>query len=362
MTALAFDPYRAEQRLRWHNRLTQWRAEMGQTALHGVALAALFALLLVPLLQVVGSAAPIANATLANWPWTLALVASLVMALRHAQRLVALRARQAREWLAAQPVARRMQTRRQRDQILRDALWHVAVGLVVLLLIDAHVAALAGVLVCVCLAAAVAIPLSHRLAPRARASGYLGSRIPDAGIGRFWRWQRIEIGIALRGRSLSFGIWALLLVPMGSGAFTVMAIAMAGLTLAALTTAWHRCLGVLPQAQAWLAAQPLSGARLLRATVAVPLVVLTTSVALIGLVLIALGTPALAAFAALGLIAVGSLQFACAAATRAHPRRMSMLFLVHVTLLIGVLQALPPLAVLCWALQLGFLLRQAARP
>lgn len=362
MTALSFDPYRAEQHLRWRNRMTQWLAEIGQTVLHGVALAALFALLLVPLSQVVASAAPIANAALAKWPWTLGLVASIVMALRHAQRLVALRARQAREWLVAQPVAHWMQTRRQRDQILSDALWHVLLGLVVLLSIDAHVATLAGLLGCACLSAALAIPLSHRLAARAPPSGYLGSRIPDAGIGRFWRWQRIETGVAVRGRSLGFGMWALLLVPMGSRPFHVVAIAMAGLALAALSTAWHRSLGILPQAQAWLAAQPLSGARLLRATFAVPLVVLTTSVAVIGLVLIALGTPVLAAFNALGLIAVGSLQFACAAATRAQPRRMLMLFLVNLALLIGVLQALPPLAALCWPLQLWLLLRQAARP
>ena len=360
MTVADFDPYRAESRLRWSNRWFQWRADPGQATFHVLAGVALLAVLSLPIPRVIDDFAPLARDALQRWPGPLVVLTVGVLGLRHAQRLASLREHQAQEWLAALPIAAWMQRRRQRDCLLREGLLHLGVGLTALWAIAATTSAAAIFVACAIVATLVAAPLSQRLARRSPAAAQ-GVRFAVTGTGRLWRWQQVETGAALCGRSLSFGIWALLLVPMGSGPIGVVAVACAGLLLAMLSTAWTRSLSVLPQAQAWLAPQPMSGAVLMCATWIVPLLTLLAAAGLIGGLLAALGAFGLALMAGLTVIGIGSLHWACVAATRARPQRAALEWLVHITLLVAVLQAAPPLIALCWPLQMAVLLRRAAR-
>ena len=136
---------------------------------------------------------------------------------------------------------------------------------------------------------------------------------------------------------------------------------LAGLSAAWLSGAWRRSLAVLPQAQAWLAAQPMTARTLLRRAAAVPAGVLAAAVAAVAVLLAALATPALGAIAAAGLAMFGALQFAAVAAERRRPARAPLLFALHAVLLIGVAQALPIAALPLWCAQMALLLRSALR-
>jgi hypothetical protein len=360
MDAAGFDPFRAERALHWRNRIAGWRAESAQSLWHGLALLLLLALLAPAVLRTAEALGPSLRSALVRWPIAIMLATTLVLAWPLARRLARLRASAACDWLAALPIASSLHRRRRLDALLGAMTVQALLCSGLLFALQGGARAQAGLLLCVFLAGLLAMPMARRL-DTPRAAGWWGARRSDAGRGRLWRWQRIETGAALRGRALAFGLWALLLVPIGSGLFAVIVIATVGLLIAAFATAWRRMLGVLPQAQAWLAPQPLSGTQLMRGTVLLPTAVLVPAGLLLAALLAALGTPALALPVAGLVLMLGSLQFACVAAHRAQPRRVGLHLLVQVALLVAAAQAFAPLVLPLWLLQMFLLLRRAAR-
>lgn len=361
MTATSFDPFRTERALRWRNRLAQWREQSRQTALHGVALVML-AVLVWPLGRHAIDALSAPMLTLLE-RWSVPMMALLVATLtwRQARRRQDLVRLEARDWWVAQPIpASRRTMRRRAWQALEAALQFVA-GIALLLLIGAPAIAVA-ILAAAVLIAWVGSPwLARHLARRETRRTEIGSRLLDAGVGRLWRWQRIETGVALGGRALAFGLWALLLVPMGSGPGVVLVVLAAGLLVAILASAWSRSVGVLPQAHAWLRTQPARGRDWFAALWAVPLAILVLATAMAASVLVALGAPTLALGASVTLGAMAVLQFACNFAWRDQPGRIPLQFILHFVLLVGMVQALAPLAMPLWIAQVVWLLRRGWR-
>jgi hypothetical protein len=360
MATVSFDPFRAQQRLQWRNRIATWRADSTQSGVHAAALGALASLLAWPAWQGLQGVEPAAQLALQHWPSALALVAGFGLAWQQAGMLARTRQRDARDWLQAQPVAEALRRRRERDRRMRLALLQAGAGAMPLLAIDAARAASAWI-VLAAVAAIVAPRLVRRPSQRGIPRTALRARVASRGAGRLWRWQLIETAVALRGQRVAPGLWALLLIPMGSGVPVVLAVAAAGVVLALLSTAWSRSLGVLPQAQHWLAPQPLRGAALLHATLAVPGTILALACALVAGVLFELGTPRVAVFAVFALASLGALHFAACAAERARPRRIALRFALHAALWLAALQTLPPLLIASWPLQLGWLMRDAMR-
>jgi hypothetical protein len=361
MAAIVFDPFRAQARLAWHNRFARWRRDGAQSAFHAGALAALALLLAVPAWQSRAAWGASLAVLLHQWPMTVLLLATLAMTWRQAAVLGALRRQAAQDWLAALPVPAALHRRRRRDAMLREAAGHALVA--ALLLSGARAAPALVVVFALSMAGSLllAVPVARVAAHPRRARLAFGSPIADHGAGRLWRWQRIACGVALRGRTLSLGAFALLAPPMDSGIAVAAIVAIAGLSFALLSGAWRRSLAVLPQAQAWLAAQPLAPGRLLRATWAVPAFVLASATVAIAGVLAALGAWRLAGAVALALAGFGGLHYAATAAERARPRRAVLAFLLHAMLLLATLQSFPPAVLPLWMVQMAWLLRRALR-
>jgi hypothetical protein len=361
MTATSFDPFRSERALLWRNRIARWREDAGQTVLHGVALLGLAALLLPLLRQSARALAQPMLDALLRWPGPVAVMLLGLFAWRQARRRQALERTETREWWAAQPIAAQIRSARRREWQAVEAGFQFATGALALAIAGAPPLAYAMLLLLVLFAIVLSPLLARRIAWRESRRAQLGSRLGDAGRGRLWRWQRIETGVALRGRALGYGVWALLLVPMGSGPGVVLIVLGAGLVLAMLATTWTRSLAVLPEAHAWLQSQPVAGRRWLGAGVVVPATVLGVATLLVASVLYSLGTPALALAAMFAMAAFGALQFACSFALRGEPRRSALHLALHLTVLVSVVQAAAPLALPVWLMQMCWLLRRGVR-
>lgn len=361
MQAPTFDPHRAQAQLEWHNRIGRWRAHPRESAFHALALLLLGALALPLLLRLPHLLGGALRHALQHAPLALALAGLALATLQHARALQCERRRVLDSWLQVQPLPAPLLARRRwrlRFRLLAlqalltgAALWLAGAG-------AASCGVAAGGLV---LAPLLAVPLATRMTRHALRTRELRARLADPAAGRLWRWQRIAAATALRGRPLAAGLWVLLLVPLGSGPAVVLAVLGAGLLLALLAGAWRGALGVLPRAAAWLAPQPLSGPALLRATSALPALLLASAAALAFGAMLALGAPALAGPLALALLVPGSLQFAAVYAERARPRRAALRGALHLLAWLALLQALAPLALLAWPLQLAWLLRRGAR-
>jgi hypothetical protein len=406
MAAIPFDPFRTQARFAWRNRWARLRRDRVQAAVHAAALFALALLLGVPAWNArAGWGGAVAD-LLRQWPTAVWLVAVSVMASSFAARWRALHAAARHDWLAALPVAASRRRRRVQDALLLQAAGFAAIGSVLLLAAHAGALHFATFLFAIATALSLAWPLAWwrerrvavagagdassraadrsggtagalvdsalqvrdaaaatdlRPVPSMRARETWSSVVADRGTGRLWRWQRLACGVALHGRTLAWGALAWLTVPMGGGFGAALVAGVAGISLAWLAGAWRRCLAVIPQAQRWLATQPMRPAQLLRAASGVPAVVLALAIAAVAGVPLALGVPALAAFAALALFAFGALQFAATAAERRRPARIALAFLVHAALLVGVLQAFPIAALPLWMVQMIMLLRRALR-
>jgi hypothetical protein len=361
MTAIGFDPFRAERAARWRNRLARWRVDLSQTLLHLLALVVLAVLLLSWVLPQVASLAEPARSILQRWPLPIAALLLALFASRQAQRRARLQQREQREWWAAQAVAASARTARRRELQWLEALGQWLLGSALLWGVGASWPAHLVLLGLVALGALISLPLARRSVARERRREALRARWQDPGRGRLWRWQRIETGVALRGRPLALGLWALLLVPIDSGPGVVLGIGVAGALVAILGTAWQRTLDVLPQAHAWLRAQPAAGGDWLRASLALPLLVLAVALLLLTALLVALGTPMLGVALAATLAALAGLQFACTFAWRAEPRRIALHVTLQVVLLLAMVQAVAPLALPLWLLQVLWLLRRGVR-
>ena len=363
MSTISFDPYRWQRMLLWQNRIARWCAAAAETTFHAVALVGLVAVALALLSTLFSRNIPlhvVADA-LARWPVVIGLATLLQMTLRQVHVLTRLRQLRADDWLGLQPIHEAVHRQHQRVRQQREALLQIA-------LVAAAVAASGAswwwfaVLAADAIVAMLLAPLIHRR-PNTQTQWNIRRRssIGDPGRGRLWLWQTIEAGFAFRGRSLAGGMLILLLIPIGSRVSTIVFYVAAGLAAAWLTTAWNRSLAVLPAAQAWLAPQPLHGARLLLATCATPALLLLAAATIVAFGGVALGATRAGILAAGMLIALGILQFACVALERARPRRSGLLFALHLGLLLGVLQALPMLTPLLWLAQTSFLLRAAVR-
>lgn len=394
MAATSFDPFRAQLRFAWRNRWARLRRERAQAGMHAAALLALALLLGVPVWNSRAGWGAAIEASLQQWPTAIWLAAVALMTWRFTATWLARRAAARHDWLAALPVARPLRRRRVRDAVLLQAGAFAAFGAMLLSASGGDARTHAFLAFAIATSLLLAWPLSwwrarsgagdaaKRLAPlltgpadrpaepasrtqaaaaSARSRQTWSSVIADHGAGRLWRWQRLACGVALHGRTLAWGALAWLAVPMGGGVGALLVVGGAGISLALLTGAWRRSLAVIPQAQRWLEAQPIASARMLRATWAVPTLVLAVAIAAVAGVLIALGTSSLAAFAALALFAFGALQFAAAAAERRRPARIALTFVVHAALLVGVLQAFPIAALPLWMVQMTLLLRRALR-
>lgn len=358
-----FDPFRAQTRLLWRNRVARWRANAAETAFHGTALAALglFLASQVPaFLERVDAAGQLRH-LVQQWPMATAAVLSVVLLLRQHRIASDEAALRRSSWLSVLPLRLDMLRRRAWRRHAVEASLQGGVLLAALALADLG----ANAMVCAVAIAGVAAALAPWLPQRETRGGGLDLRqrsaVIDRGIGRLWRWQKVEAGIAFRARTMAGGILLLLLVPMGSGPVVVGVMLFCGFAMAWLIGAWRRALGVLVSAQAWLAPQPLRPAVLLRDTVAVPAAVLGIAMLAVCVLFVSLGTPRLAWIAALVLFAFGALHAACVAASRRVPRRIAIVFVLHVALLLAALQAYPPLVVVMWPLQVGLLLRKAVR-
>ena len=352
MIASRLDPYARQSRLIWANRLRDWRQRWAEVAFHlvaGVAGAALLAYLLA--LQRDAVVAVFAWAAAAPAMLGLAVLVVLTLDQRALRRRELERARH--DWLAAQPLPHALRRwRALRAPLLRAA----AEGAALLLL-----AWFAHVPLALTLVALALLPVAALLAQTTPRPSIVPRESPFAtrGRGSFWRWQWIEAGASLAPRRLAWALIAVLLVPRGPAAMVIVAVGLVALVAAA--TAWQRGLGVIPAAQRWIATQPVAPRRWLRACLAMPLSWLALVSTAVAVIAASSGPAWLALAAAMGLIALGTLQLAVMTSTRQHPARAPWLTALHALLLLSALQTLPPLAPALWILQLLWLTRRSLR-
>jgi VIT1/CCC1 family predicted Fe2+/Mn2+ transporter len=115
---------------------------------------------------------------------------------------------------------------------------------------------------------------------------------------------------------------------------------------------------VLPAAQRCLAVQPIRARRLLATWSLLPLAIVAALIVVVALVLSSNAAVNLVLPAALAILALAGLGMACVAAERRNPRRIGLVFSLHLMALLAVVQALPPIAVLLWSAQMVWLLRR----
>lgn len=359
------NPYETQRRLRWRNRLDDWRAAPAGPLFHlGAALAVL---VLVGLL--IGEALlPHAGTLIALWqrhPTTVAGAFALLAFLDSRRRLAARRRQWQRGWLAAQPIAPRWQRQAlaawlRRRVVVAALLVTGAAGLLhrgspmPLWLPLTVVAALA-------LGAAAAWLGDRARGPQPVAIAVSTATDTISGHGRLWRWQLVAMFGARRGAALAPGIWLLLLLPMGSYDLRVLlAIVLSALLLAAFAAAWRLALQTIIDAAAWLTPQPWPPAAWLRAALPLPLATLALLLMLLAPALWRLGSvPAAVSIATLAAVAL--LHLLLTLAERHRPRRIGPLLLLQLGLLGGLAASLPLLLPPLLVGQIVWLLRRIHR-
>ncbi len=353
----AIDPYLLQARLEWLNRRDEWRARPAEAGFQAVAWAAVGGLalwLVIGQWDALGSAL---RALLEAWPWPAAIVLAITVAGAHFRSRRLQRQRWSNDWLAAQPVVEAVRVRRRRARALSRLAFELALLLPLLAAAGARPLGGWGLLI------AISAALGHLLAgpvatdrPQARRrEQILALRGPMS----LRRWQLIEAGAILAPRRLALLLPALLLIPRGPALMAVFALLL--IALLAAIAGWLRAVGVIGQAQRWLATQPYPARRWLLPALWLPIEsLLLASIALGGCAWLG-GSPALALLGGLGPLLLGGLFLAVAVASRRAPQRGRLRLAVHLLLLIAVAQALPPAAFLLWVLQLIFLLRNGLR-
>lgn len=354
---LPFDPYAAQARAEWRNRLAGWRAAPGESAFHGTAV--LLALGLGGWLLLAGWASAraalhglLTQPMLAGALW-LVLVGSDQWRLRRQQRQA-----WSEDWLAAQPIAPAQRRWRRWNEALGRllALWLPAA--VALLLADRTDAVLP-----LSVLALAAVAAGHWLADRrgplqtARTPRY--SMLDAAGRGTLWRWQWIVAGRALTPGALAACLPVLLLIPRGPA--LLLAVAIGLVVVLATASAWLRMVALIVTAQAWLDEQPLRPGDWLPAALWLPLLLLAGALALAALLLWLGGAPGLLLLGLPLLGALALLHLAATVAGRRRPRRIPLLSALQQLLLLAGLQVAAPLLPIQWALQFGWLLRRGWR-
>lgn len=352
-----FDPHSAVRALLWRNRLMGWRARPGEAAFLGAALGLAALLLGALLLSQRDNLAAALGVLSDQGPLAGLLALALLAGSAHYRQRRRQRRQWARDWLAAQPVSSPVRRRRRwRDAALHWALQAALTGIVLLLaglpasLPPALAALLAGALV-----GQLAADVERR--PKVRRK-LRETPFVQRGAGRPWRWQLIELSAALAPRRLAILLaLATVLVPRG-GLWMILPALILLMVLATLA-GWQRSVGVIVQAQRWLAEQPLPARRWLPRLGVVPLGLLGASCALAALACVLADHATLAWLLLLPTFALALLHLACVMAHRTQPRRIALAMLIHASVLLAVAQALPLLALPLWLTQLGWLGRRA---
>lgn len=358
MNPPSHNPYQRERLLRFQNRVAEWRAHPDETLFHGLALLAAAALGVVILVQALPSALAALSQLITRWPLPLLAASLLLIHVRHIELMRTRRARLRLHWLAAQPIPASVSRR----LLLRLQLFHLLAYCIggggLLYLVDqpplAVVLWIAGCVIAIATANTYRLdragspPSNSRLMPFAITSD-----------GSFWRWQWIEVCAVAAPRRLAHALWLFLLAPAGHWSATVIALVLVLIYL--LLAAWNSSVGVLVQADHWLHTQPLQTKRWLLDCLRVPLLILACISALIVLTLAATSSLRYAVPLLLGSTAVALLHYACAAAERRHPRRLQLVFAVHLLVLLAALQSLPFLLAPLWLAQMYWLIRRSLR-
>jgi hypothetical protein len=353
----SFDPYAAQARAQWRNRVAGWRAAPGETAFHAGALLLALGLagwLLLASWPSLRAAlhALLANPALASLLWLVA-VALDQHTLRRAQRQ-----RWASDWLSAQPISPVQRRRRRWNEAFSRLLTLGLPALFVLLLVDRSEALLPAALL-----ALLGTATGHWLAdhpPRlaaVRQRRY--SMLQASGRGSLWRWQWIVAGRALTPRALAACLPVMLLIPRGPALLLGVAIVM--LMVLATASAWLRMVALIVEAQRWLEVQPLRGRDWLPAALWLPLALLGAALATAAAAMVLGGASSTLLLALPLLGALALLHLGAVLAERHRPRRIVMLSAAQQLLLLAGLQAAPPLLPLLFLLQLGWLLRRGWR-
>lgn len=347
-----FDPYLAQRRHVWRNRLTRWRQAPGETVFH----AAIISVLAIMTLLVLAGRRDLAEGLLAltraaPWAWLLAWGGLMAMQLR--LRLLHWQARDADGWLSVQPVAARVRACERGRVVLRGVWPHALAGVLLFGLMALPWTAWFWLVLMLALASAAAVlwakgvPL-HAVRPtKPQNDETPATARRRTGHGRLWRWQAREALAGFGPRALRHGLWMLLLIPVGASALAA-AIALAtGLALAAYLAAWQRSLDVLVQAERWLGAQP-APARFWLSGLLVPLALAAVGASATGSALAALGAVRVAPWIGFALFALALLQALCTLAMRRTSPRIAPIFTLHVALLGATWQAFAPLVALLW--------------
>lgn len=358
MNPLLPDPYALQSRLVWRNRWRAWLQQPGETAFHAAAWLALAALLGGIVLARGPALLDLLRSALA-WPEHLLGLNLLATALDQQQYRRRQRREWQQDWLAAQPLPRAQRRwRRGKTATMR---WLIGSGLLILPLLAAGAEASYAILLLASGALAALFGQALGDLDRAPRTGATARQRIDAidGPGRFWRWQAIEALATFTPRQFAWLLLGILLVPRGGPAMALVAVALLAVT--ALLHAWQRMLAVIPQAQAWLQAQPLRGSDWLRLATPLPLLLLATASTLASAGAAGVGSPALLWLSAIGLPALALLQLLLQLALRAQPRQLPVQSALQLALLLACLQAFAPLAVGLWLLQMALWTRRVLR-
>lgn len=369
MMPAPFDPYLAQRRCLWRNRVARWRQARGETVFHAAIWLTLIVLAGMAAIALDGRR-DLANAIVAlvrqhPWAWLLAWGSLIAMQVR--TRLLDWQGRDAAGWLAVQPVASRVRARERRRAMWRCVWPHALGGVLLFGFLRLPWPAWGGLVFMLAMAAVAGVLWAQwRPSQGARDTHLRGNhataRSPRTeGRGRLWRWQMLEAFAGIGPRALRHGLWMLLLVPMGTGAFAAALALATGLSLAAFFTAWRRCLEVLAQAERWLGAQPASW-RFWLSGLIVPLALAAFGAGVTGSGLAALGAVRVAAWIGSGLFALAMLQALCALAWRRTPARIALASALHVALLGAAWQAFAPLIAPLWLAMCVRLAYRGLRP
>lgn len=360
----AFDPVRAQRRLLWRNRAARWCGAPAETGFHLLAALLFLALLTGWILPHLASAE--SRQTLQRLidaaPWACLLGIGVLAALQLRRQLAIQRDEAVTGWLMAQPVAERWRRRERWRSALIVLSGFVLPAALLLRWIERPGTDVLWLVLAVSLGIGLALAAVRRQAARPGAQAVAPTRSAaidprTAGVGRLWRWQARAAMRGLAPRSLRHAAWLLLLVPAGGGPVLVASVVCAALLVTGLTQAWRCSLATLFEAQQWLEAQP-GRARFWWAGLRVPAALALVAALLSALALRAAGADQVWVWAGIAVLATGLLQACTVLAHRRSKARAHLGFMLQMTLLLGVLQAIPPLLPLLW---LGLVMHSLVR-
>lgn len=353
------DPYAAERAAVWRNRWAYWRGHPQETLFHATAIAMAAALLLAVLSGAIESISAALHALFDTYLTATQLTLAVAGAWAHHRARREQRQRWSQDWLATQPLSSGLRRRLRWQSFARRLLVQLGALLAALWLARASMTTAVGavmLLTCSGLVGDLLADVTWQSGSRKQARE-LPRRID--GHGSLRRWQQVESAAVLAPRRLAWMLLLILLVPRGPALMILPALGL--IVLGILAHAWQRCLAVIPAADRFLEAQPVAASVWLRQALAWPLLWLGLGMAGLSGLAWLIGSTALLGLSLLVLPSLALLQLACTAAERRAPRRAALLFLVQMSLLLAVWQAMPVVGVPWWLIQMLWLWRRARR-